>query len=530
MSMIQSMLKLNKDSSLELGTILLQDNYVKYDEITGTPLMDTFKYTDTKRFFKLIKTAFGVKNMKNDLQQYLAHTGTTEIDCAYVYNRKENKMKLSLRQIPIHLDFYKSQMNQRFDLEKYFNIYSPTKKLMDDFELRLTDLARHSDGIVSLESVKQFLEDDNRILVNEQLRSLKNLQGKFDVIVTETNDIEFREDIYDIKVEEKQDQEINFYMRAKFRRIVQKKGYDSDNYENGDEGDIGKAGSGLIGGAPYLWIKLDPYNNYLRQIVVRDGENILLAQLDKDLKEMLDLSNIFRILESLMYAGTDAAVNKLCDILLRNKISNEHLKMQMVDTLTKIKIRGSESKITDTLVRLIKNLKFENDKSLKENDFDEQGQPYNLINFLISELSIYERKCMAEAIEENLNKPQKFSATVTRTKINPQTNEQVVNTLLTLLQKNDNSQNYYNDIFYQSNLLRSLFRCLNLANFSSVVKEVNRLLKIEFFTQYEQKHLIKTIFEGFITFWSKHLEYNPSLKTEDERTTHEYLMKLAQRH
>jgi len=65
--MIQSMLKLNKDSSLELGTILLQDNYVKYDEITGTPLMDTFKYTDTKRFFKLIKTAFGVKNMKNDL-------------------------------------------------------------------------------------------------------------------------------------------------------------------------------------------------------------------------------------------------------------------------------------------------------------------------------------------------------------------------------------------------------------------------------------------------------------------------------
>lgn len=66
-------------------------------------------------------------------------------------------------------------------------------------------------------------------------------------------------------------------MRSKFRRIVQKKGYDSDNYENADDGDIGKAGSGLIGGAPYLWIKLDPNNNFLRQIVVRDGENILLA-------------------------------------------------------------------------------------------------------------------------------------------------------------------------------------------------------------------------------------------------------------
>lgn len=66
-------------------------------------------------------------------------------------------------------------MLQRFDLEKYFNIYSPIKKLLDDFEMRLTDLARHSDGIVSMESVKQFLEDDNRILVDEQLRSLKNL-------------------------------------------------------------------------------------------------------------------------------------------------------------------------------------------------------------------------------------------------------------------------------------------------------------------------------------------------------------------
>lgn len=77
----------------------------------------------------------------------------------------------------------------------------------------------------------------------------------------------------------------------------------------------------------------------------------------------------------------------------------------MVDTLTKIKIRGSESKITDTLVRLIKNLKFENDKSLKENDFDEQSQPYNLLNFLISELSIYDRRCIEETIEEIKNKP-----------------------------------------------------------------------------------------------------------------------------
>lgn len=106
--MIQSLLKLGKDSSVELGTILLQDGFVRYDETTGNPIPESFKYTDTKRFFKLIKTAFGVKNMKTDLWQYLGHTGTTEIDCAYVYNRKENKMKLSLRQIPIQLEYFKN--------------------------------------------------------------------------------------------------------------------------------------------------------------------------------------------------------------------------------------------------------------------------------------------------------------------------------------------------------------------------------------------------------------------------------------
>jgi hypothetical protein len=207
-------------------------------------------------------------------------------------------------------------------------------------------------------------------------------------------------------------------MRSKFRRIVQKKGYDTDNFEMGEEGNISKTESGLIGGAPYLWIKLDPYNLFLRQIVVRDGENILLAQLDKDLKDMLDLMNIYRILDSLVTAGTDAAVNKLCGILVSKKVTNELLKIQMVDTLTKVKIRSSESKITDTLIRLIKNLKFDSDNSLKENDFDDLDQPYYLINHLISELSKYERKCKNHRNEENVNKSSKLNSTYTRVKIN----------------------------------------------------------------------------------------------------------------
>ena len=33
----------------------------------------------------------------------------------------------------------------------------------------------------------------------------------------------------------------------------------------------------MVGGAPYLWVKLDPYNKYMSKILIQDGENILLA-------------------------------------------------------------------------------------------------------------------------------------------------------------------------------------------------------------------------------------------------------------
>jgi hypothetical protein len=328
--MIYAYLKLNKNNASDFGSILLSEEFIKYDD-AGLPLYKKFKYTDTAKFFKIIKTAFGVKNLKSDLSQYLCRTGTCEIDCAYIYNRKENKMKLNLRQTPIHMKHFKDTMEHRFKLEKFFNIVSPVKKLFEDFQASLVELAKQSEGFVNMDNIKSFLSDDGRILVSDSRKCVKYLQGKFDVIVTETNDIEFREDIYDIKIDDVQDQEINFYMRSKFRRIVQKKGYDTDQFMMGSDGVVSKSGPGLIGGAPYLWIKLDPYNHYLRQIVVRDGENILLAQLDKDLKDMLDVMNIYRIL---ITAGTDAAVNKLCGILVSGKVDNELLKIQMINTLT----------------------------------------------------------------------------------------------------------------------------------------------------------------------------------------------------
>ena len=121
------------------------------------------------------------------------------------------------------------------------------------------------------------------------------------VNVTETNDIEFRDDIYDIDVKASQDQEVSFFMRTKFRRVIQKKGINenegypdeygarfentmlssrmSDGYNKmGGANPYDPSGLNMVGGSPYLWIKIDPYNQYLKKMVIREGEKELIAQ------------------------------------------------------------------------------------------------------------------------------------------------------------------------------------------------------------------------------------------------------------
>jgi len=111
----------------------------------------------------------------------------------------------------------------------------------------------------------------------------------------------------------------------------------------------------MVGGAPYLWVKLDPYNKYMCKVLIQDGENILLAQLDKDMKDHTDLPSIFKILENLRSTATQAGVNKLCTYIMDKKnIVNEFLKIEMVNTLFNLKIKGIESQIYDILISLIK--------------------------------------------------------------------------------------------------------------------------------------------------------------------------------
>ena len=64
------------------------------------------------------------------------------------------------------------------------------------------DLAKSSDGYIPFDSIQAFLDDDGRILVNSHYNSIKYLSGEFKVIITETNEIEFRESLESFRLEE----------------------------------------------------------------------------------------------------------------------------------------------------------------------------------------------------------------------------------------------------------------------------------------------------------------------------------------
>jgi hypothetical protein len=118
------------------------------------PTSDLFK--DTKHFFKKARTTFGVRNLKANLSQFLYNTGCSEFDCVYSYNRKENKMKLTLRQTPMQLEYYKQAQESRFKLEKFFNKISPVQKLLENYRNQLHKLQEESGGIIENENVMAF--------------------------------------------------------------------------------------------------------------------------------------------------------------------------------------------------------------------------------------------------------------------------------------------------------------------------------------------------------------------------------------
>lgn len=510
-----SSLKLTKHRVSELTPMFLGEEY--YDENRKPHPMS---YTETKKVFKKIRHDFGTVNLRANLEQFLQNTGTAELNCDYTHNRKDNRIKITIRQTPLQLQFYKTVMEERFKLESEIKRSSPIQEILRMFETSLCNLQTDSQGLISTDSVQAFLNDDGRIIMNACHASLKYLKGKFDVLVTETNDIELNEERHDIKIEDKAEQQLSFDLRTKFRRIVPKKGgeidasgiaVDGGGYYTSGPGGYGAVERGdnvMIGGAPYLWFKIDPENHYLHRINIRDGENIYIAQLEKELKDQTDLSNAYRILESLTHCANSSTQNRLTSHV-HSKDIDQLIKIEMVNTLMAVVTtpqlsngqinnlctEKNANKILDLIINLIKKLKFESDQSLKPNDF---SHDYLLLNHLIQEVTIFERKIQKQTHSKETN-----NGTL---KEMAQTDEVIIDILLSLLQKNDNSQNHYDDTFYQANILRSLFRCVNKVNFNLILTEVDRFLNIEYYTHYDYKYLIDTIFSELITFIANHYD------------------------
>lgn len=495
--LIFAYLKLSKSTAGDLASIFLFEDYDS-DTSAAHKLVS---YVDTNKAYKKIKHLFGITNLKVNLQQFLINTGTSELDCAYTYDKKGKRIKMVISQSPIQLAFHKQVMLERFNLEKYFNINSPVTRLLEAFPQDLSNLERQSEGLITNESKNAFLEDDGRILVNKFYNSLKYLSGNFSLIVTETNDVELQEEIYESKIEEKRNQEINFNLRSHLRRVVQKKGGENE-IGNNDSDMLGGAqrmgtelrnDSLLVGGSPYLWIKFDPYNHFLRKVIMREGENIYLAQLQKELKEQSDLPNIYRILDSLKKCSTKATVEKL-NSYISNKDIDQLIRIEMVNTLINLNLSSVTNHVSEAILVQIRQLKLEKDGSLKANDFNSN---YYILNHLIDQITAHDLRVRKGAFENKADNP---------IKANAQTDEKIMSLLLTLLQKNDNSQNNFDDTFYQANILRSLFRSLNTANFNQILVEVDRFLKIEEFTHYDYKYLIHSIFSEFFVFLSAHFD------------------------
>jgi hypothetical protein len=150
------------------------------------------------------------------------------------------------------------------------------------------------------------------------------------------------------------------------------------------------------------------------------------------------------------------------------------------------------NRISDVLLSLIKKIKFEADNSLRSNNFTDI-RSYYLLNHLIKVVASFDKLCK----KANKNHRSTFSMN---------TDENIVQILLTLLQKNDNSLNAYDDTFYQANILKALLKCTSIGYFKKIIKEVVRFLNIEFYTKYEYKHLILVIFKYFTKYVNSNLE------------------------
>lgn len=453
----------------------------------------------TYEFLKALKMIYRIKNLKRQISSIIDQTGYLRLDLNYYFNRKDNKLHINIRQIPLLQTYFIDSNKKRFAIEKFFNFVSDSNKLIEKIQTGFRIQVNNSKGLLS---EKVLNEIDSVVLANAARYPIKYWSFNLPVIVTECSSEGYKEEIYMIDLNDK---EINttIQLKARFRRNINKKGgndaasitdgHGLQSAMNDGQGELGGNESAYDseiqnsifhegGESSSFKILVDPYNCFLFQIHSNESESVLFDQLDKGIKERSDLTNLLSILNAMKRILNGGIISKFCSMLSKKEIPI-HLKIKILQILEKNRESFLVGRVSDVMIHLIQSVKYDEDGTLRPNNFKE----YPFFFYFLGLIKV-------------LIKYDKSLKNIGRSKDPVQNDDSIILIILTLIKKNDNSINPNDDSYYQSFIIRCLLKSVNSRYFDKICKEVLRYIKTEHYNKPRNKYIICTIFTYFGRF------------------------------
>ncbi len=110
---------------------------------------------------------------------------------------------MRINQVPLQQSYFAEVTETRFQLERHFNMESDMQKLVQE--------------------ISEGQEDKKGMIVNARVKSNRLFYGRTSLVSSETNEIDFKEEIYQVFIEKKTESKISVNCRSKFRKTFQKK-------------------------------------------------------------------------------------------------------------------------------------------------------------------------------------------------------------------------------------------------------------------------------------------------------------------
>jgi len=126
-------------------------------------------------------------------------------DCEYNYSRKENKIDVKIIQTPLQEGYYKEFTENRLQLEAINKIENESIKILTKLFEDNTDL------------------HEKYQYVNRRTESCKIFSGILNIVASETNEIEFKEEPHLEKIEKKRENKLTITCKTRLRKTIQKK-------------------------------------------------------------------------------------------------------------------------------------------------------------------------------------------------------------------------------------------------------------------------------------------------------------------